>query len=62
VPYRSEKQRRFMYARHPDIAARWDREGKNYVAGKEHGDKPPGKEKRGSLSEQMRRRRRKMHG
>ena len=24
MPYRSEKQRRFMHARHPDIAARWD--------------------------------------
>lgn len=26
MPYRSEKQRRFMHAQHPDIAARWDRE------------------------------------
>jgi hypothetical protein len=26
MPYRSEKQRRFMHAKHPDIAARWDRE------------------------------------
>jgi hypothetical protein len=26
VPYRSEKQRKFMHARHPEIAARWDRE------------------------------------
>lgn len=25
-PYRSAKQRRFMHARHPRIAARWDRE------------------------------------
>lgn len=24
VPYRSEKQRRFMHAKHPKIAARWD--------------------------------------
>lgn len=24
VPYRSEKQRRFMHAKHPDIAKRWD--------------------------------------
>lgn len=24
MPYRSERQRRFMHARHPDIAARWD--------------------------------------
>jgi hypothetical protein len=34
MPYRSEKQRRFMHARHPDIAARWDREyGGRIVAG-----------------------------
>lgn len=26
MPYRSEKQRRFMHAKHPDIAARWDAE------------------------------------
>ena len=26
MPYRSAKQRRFMHAKHPDIAARWDRE------------------------------------
>jgi hypothetical protein len=26
MPYKSEKQRRYMHARHPEIAARWDRE------------------------------------
>ena len=31
MPYASERQRRYMYARHPAIAKRWDREGKNYV-------------------------------
>lgn len=25
MPYRSAKQRRFMHAQHPDIAARWDK-------------------------------------
>lgn len=25
MPYRSAKQRRFMHARHPDIARRWDK-------------------------------------
>lgn len=25
MPYKSEKQRRFMHAKHPQIAARWDR-------------------------------------
>lgn len=26
MPYRSEKQRAFMHAQHPKIAARWDKE------------------------------------
>jgi hypothetical protein len=26
VPYKSEKQRKFMHARHPEIAKRWDAE------------------------------------
>lgn len=26
MPYRSEKQRRFMHVKHPDIAQRWDAE------------------------------------
>lgn len=25
MPYRSEKQRRFMHAKHPKIAKRWDK-------------------------------------
>jgi hypothetical protein len=24
MPYKSEKQRRFMHAKHPKIAAKWD--------------------------------------
>ncbi len=24
MPYRSAKQRRYMHAKHPEIAARWD--------------------------------------
>lgn len=31
MPYASEKQRKFMYARHPEIAKKWDKEGKNYI-------------------------------
>lgn len=27
MPYKSEKQRRFLHAKHPKIAAKWDREG-----------------------------------
>jgi len=26
MPYKSAKQRRYMHAKHPDIAARWDAE------------------------------------
>lgn len=26
MPYTSDKQRRFMHAKHPDIAKRWDKE------------------------------------
>jgi hypothetical protein len=26
MPFRSEKQRRFLWLKHPDIAARWTRE------------------------------------
>ena len=28
MPYKSGKQRRFMHAKHPEIAERWDREEK----------------------------------
>lgn len=26
MPYKSEKQRRFLHAKHPKIAAKWDKE------------------------------------
>lgn len=29
MPFKSEAQRRFMYANHPDIAARWSKEYPN---------------------------------
>lgn len=29
MPYKSDAQRRFMHAKHPDIAARWDKEYPN---------------------------------
>jgi hypothetical protein len=32
MPYASAKQRRFMYSQKPEIASRWDKEGKNYIA------------------------------
>lgn len=28
MPFKSEKQRRFLHARHPEIAERWEREAK----------------------------------
>lgn len=34
MPYKSDKQRRFMHARHPKIAARWDKEYGGTVADK----------------------------
>lgn len=35
MPYKSEKQRRFMWAKHPEIAQRWEKEGKGHVEGKD---------------------------
>jgi hypothetical protein len=34
MPYKSEKQRRWMYANRPDIAKKWDKEGKNKIESK----------------------------
>jgi hypothetical protein len=28
MPFKSEKQRKFMYAQHPEIAERWTKEAK----------------------------------
>ena len=42
MPYRSEKQRRYMHAKHPDIAARWDKE----YGGKVKPKKKPTKRKK----------------
>lgn len=36
MPFRSEKQRRFMYAKHPEVAKRW---------AAEYGSKPRPKKK-----------------
>lgn len=33
MPFKSDKQRRYMYAKHPEIASRWQKEGKGNVAG-----------------------------
>ena len=34
MPYKSEKQRRLMHAKHPGIAARWDKEYGTKVTGR----------------------------
>lgn len=34
MPYASDKQRKFMYAKHPEIAKRYEKEGKNKVVAK----------------------------
>ncbi len=39
MPYESEKQRRFMYSQKPEIAKRWDEEGKNYIRGERRENK-----------------------
>lgn len=31
MPFRSEKQRKFMFLKHPEIAKRWAKEGKANV-------------------------------
>ena len=31
MPYKSDKQRKFMHAKHPEIAKRWDRESQEYA-------------------------------
>lgn len=34
MPFRSEKQRKFLYAEHPEIAKRWSKEYGNAVRSK----------------------------
>jgi hypothetical protein len=41
MPYKSDKQRKFMHAKHPEIAARWDKE----TGGKVEKSKPKAKAK-----------------
>jgi hypothetical protein len=46
MPFQSEKQRRFLWAKHPEIARRWT---------SEHGSKPSGGTKRKALLHTMKR-------
>ncbi len=51
MPYESDKQRRFMYAKHPDIAKKREAEGKAYVKPKpkkSDGSKSPSRKSSGS--------------
>lgn len=34
MPFKSEKQRKFMHAKHPKIAERWEKEKKRVQKGK----------------------------
>lgn len=34
MPYESDKQRRYMYSQHPEIAKKYEKEGKNKVVKK----------------------------
>jgi hypothetical protein len=45
MPYVSDAQRKFMHARHPEIAKRWDREYPNQKGLPEH----VGKAKKGKV-------------
>ena len=40
MPYRSAKQRGFMHAQHPEIAARWDKKYGGKIMKKKKKDKP----------------------
>ena len=31
MPFKSERQRKYLFAKHPEIAKRWVAEGKGYV-------------------------------
>lgn len=44
MPFKSNKQRRFMHAQHPEIANRWEKEAK---AAHRSAVQPPKKRKRG---------------
>jgi len=39
MPFQSEAQRKFMWAKHPEIAKRWEVEGGNEIKRKEEAKK-----------------------
>jgi hypothetical protein len=46
MPYRSGKQRAFMHAKHPQIAAKWDKKYGGKVVPKAKSPKPKSKKRR----------------
>lgn len=42
MPYKSQKQRRYMHAKHPQIAAKWDRKYGGKIAPKKFSKKKKG--------------------
>lgn len=59
MPFKSEAQRRFMYARHPEIARRWTAESKGSnlnalaMASKPEGSKPAKKSRKKRFMDTM---------
>lgn len=47
MPFKSEKQRRFMYAKHPDIARRWT---EKYGSAVKKGAKKAARKRSGRIS------------
>jgi hypothetical protein len=45
MPYRSAKQRRYMHAKHPDIAKRWDKKYGGKVVKKKSATKKKAKKR-----------------
>ncbi len=45
MPYKSDKQRRFMHAKHPKIAEKWDAEIRAQKANDKAARKKPAKQK-----------------
>jgi len=53
MPFKSERQRRFMHMAHPDIAHAWEL-GKSSVTGKKESSSQQGKRKRKGRSSRSR--------
>lgn len=53
MPFKSERQRRFMHMAHPDIAHAWEH-GKSSVTGKKESASQQGKRKRKGRSSRAR--------